>query len=253
MIAPSDFISALRKVGHVLPAEGRAYVRHAQRRLRDEFAGTKFASRAAATRWREGLTLQHALAQPLYTTPNPERKIHNIAVAARAVTSISIAPGETFSFWRAVGRATARRGYLRSRNLVGGELRQELGGGICQLSGLLYHVGLTLGLGIVERHAHSVDLYQDDNRFTPLGADAAVVFGYKDLRLLNTTEANLVFDVRCEGHALIARALADRALLPTHIEFVRTRDGSATRVVETRQRSGEAWRVIACDEYRVGV
>jgi vancomycin resistance protein VanW len=62
----------------------------------------------------------------------------------------------------------------------------ETGGGLCQLSGLIYLLALKAGLTITERHAHSLDIYREAERFAPLGSDATVSFGYKDLRFINT-------------------------------------------------------------------
>jgi hypothetical protein len=51
----------------------------------------------------------------------------------------------------------------------------------------VYHIGIIAGLDIIERYNHSVDIYTDDTRFAPLGTDATVVYGYKDLRIRNNT------------------------------------------------------------------
>jgi hypothetical protein len=49
----------------------------------------------------------------------------------------------------------------------------------------LFFIWRCFRLKIVERHQHSVDIYTEENRYTPLGTDATVVFGYKDLRIRN--------------------------------------------------------------------
>jgi len=61
-------------------------------------------------------------------------------------------------------------------------LALDYGGGLCQLSGIIYHAVLEAGLEILERHPHSLDIYTATTRYTPLGSDAAVVYGHKDLR-----------------------------------------------------------------------
>ncbi|MNR14276.1 VanW like protein [compost metagenome] len=65
---------------------------------------------------------------------------------------------------------------------------------MCQVSGIIYHISLIAGLEIIERHNHSVDIYTDETRFTPLGTDASIVYGYKDLRVKN----NLPFSIKFE-------------------------------------------------------
>ncbi|HTP30232.1 MAG TPA: VanW family protein, partial [Anaeromyxobacteraceae bacterium] len=47
-----------------------------------------------------------------------------------------------------------------------------------------------------ERHSHSIDLYTDSTRFAPLGADATVAYGRKDLRFENTLTGLVSFGFR---------------------------------------------------------
>lgn len=68
------------------------------------------------------------------------------------------------AFWRTLGRPTARLGDQRGRNLVNGNRVTQVGGGLCQLSGLLVHLGQLAGLEVVERQAHSVDGDGDSER-----------------------------------------------------------------------------------------
>jgi len=124
-----------------------------------------------------------------------ENKLANLKLAGTRVSSLVIQPGEVFSFWRVVGPPRRKYGFKKGRNLIGGKLQEDYGGGLCQLSGLVYHLSLLAGLEIVERHHHSVDIYTDDQRFTPLGADATVVYGYKDLQLRNCLPFAIQFDV----------------------------------------------------------
>ena len=46
--------------------------------------------------------------------------------------------------------------------------------------GAIFHLALLfLKLEIIERHQHSVDIYTEENRYTPLGTDASVFLGTK--------------------------------------------------------------------------
>jgi len=71
-------------------------------------------------------------------------------------------------------------------------IRDDFGGGICQVSGIMYHLSLLAGIEIIERHNHTVDIYTDETRFCPLGLDSTLVYGYKDLRIKN----NFSFPIR---------------------------------------------------------
>lgn len=121
-----------------------------------------------------------------------ENKIHNITTAANKTESIIIQPGELFSFWKIVGRPNKKNNYKQGRNIVKGKVSSEIGGGLCQLSSIIYITALKANLEIIERYNHSVDIYKEEDRFTPLGADATVVYGYKDLRIKN----NYSFPIR---------------------------------------------------------
>jgi vancomycin resistance protein VanW len=140
---------------------------------------------------------QHIFPSNLY-----ENKIHNLTLAGNKINRYTLAPGEIFSFWNIIGNPTSTKGYKKGRNLVNGKLTEEDGGGLCQLSGIIYHISLINGLEIMERYSHSMDIYTEENRFTPLGADATIVYGYKDLRIKNTTNFFLQFEFKVEQDQL---------------------------------------------------
>ena len=81
--------------------------------------------------------------------------------------------------------------FLPGRSLLAGQVGPDYRGGLCQLSGRIYYASLMAGLEIPERHPHSRDIYDDQTRYAPLGADATVAYAFKDLRVLN----NLPFPV----------------------------------------------------------
>ena len=107
-------------------------------------------------------------------------KIHNLRLAARRLDGIVVPAGEDFSFWRQLGRATRRRGYVAGRELREGCLVPSIGGGLCQLSNAIYDTALRAGLQVVERHRHTQvvpgSLAESDR-------DATVFWNYRDLRL----------------------------------------------------------------------
>lgn len=106
-------------------------------------------------------------------------KVENLRVAAAALHGLVIPADEVFSFWRQLGRTTRGKGYNVGRELREGCLVPNRGGGLCQVTGLLYQAALEAGLDVVERHAHS--------RLVPgsMGEedlDATVFWNYVDLR-----------------------------------------------------------------------
>ena len=121
----------------------------------------------------------------LYTLSDPRErllemgKVQNLRIAAAAIDGIVVAPGETFSFWRAVGRATRGKGYVVGRELRQGCMIPTIGGGLCQLTNALSRVAHRAGMEIVERHSHSV---HPEGFFIDGATDATVFWNYIDFR-----------------------------------------------------------------------
>lgn len=123
-----------------------------------------------------------------------ENKISNLKIACPAIDGVLIKPGQTFSFWKLVGEATAEKGYTEGMQLSRGLVVRGVGGGLCQLANLLYWMALHTPLEIAERHHHSFDPFPDENRVLPFGSGAGVFYNYIDLRFFNPTE--LTFQIR---------------------------------------------------------
>ena len=116
-----------------------------------------------------------------------QNKAHNLKIASRCLNGLVIAPGETFSFWQAVRKADKKDKYLDALCLVYNEIQPIYGGGLCQLSNLLYWCFLHTPLTVVERHAHSVESLPPVPGSIPEGLDATVSEGWKDLKVRNDT------------------------------------------------------------------
>jgi len=114
-------------------------------------------------------------------------KVKNLQLAVKKIDGVLIRPGETFSFWKLVGLPTKRQGYLTGMLLSRGEVMRGIGGGLCQLSNLLYWMALHTPLTITERHHHGFDPFPDDGRVLPFGSGATVFYNYVDLQFRNDT------------------------------------------------------------------
>lgn len=175
------------------------------------------------------------IAQEIKASDYSENKRHNLTIAAQRINHVLIRPGELFSFWHLVGQPSQRNGYLPGRTLVNQTLKAEYGGGLCQLSGLLYYLALKAGLQISERYPHSVDIYTDETRFTPLGSDATVVYGYKDFRFFNTLQQPICFHVHVQSDAIVGQLCAKEPIAEHHIEFRSRHLGQQIEVETLRQ------------------
>ena len=164
--------------------------------------------------------------QTINQSPQCKEKIHNIKLAANKISRFLIQPGELFSFWHCVGAANRKEGYLRGRSLIAGKVSSEFGGGLCQLSGIIYLCALTIGLKIIERHHHSIDIYTEEERFAPLGSDATVVYAYKDFRFINTSDTPFYFNFEIIDSKFHCGVHSASPLPNNKIQFKRTtKDG----------------------------
>lgn len=118
-------------------------------------------------------------------------KVQNLKIAVSLLDGVVIRPGETFSYWRLLGKPTARRGFVPGLQLDQGQLKTAIGGGLCQMSNLIFWMVLHSPLTIVERWRHSYDVFPDVNRTQPFGSGATCAYNYIDLQLRNDTEQDI--------------------------------------------------------------
>jgi hypothetical protein len=122
---------------------------------------------------------------PLWTESRAEEqfllagKVQNLRVAIAKLDGVEIPAGETFSFWKQVGRAGRARGFVEGRELREGCIIPNVGGGLCQLSNALYDAALTANFEIVERYPHTQIV---PGSLAERGRDASVFWNYLDLR-----------------------------------------------------------------------
>jgi hypothetical protein len=122
---------------------------------------------------------------PLWSDPRHSEtrfqfgKVENLRNAAQHFDGLAIPEGAVFSFWKQLGRPTARRGFVAGRMLKEGCMVASTGGGLCQISNALFAVALKTGCAIVERHAHSRSV---PGSAAETGRDATVAWNYVDLR-----------------------------------------------------------------------
>ncbi|MGI6038133.1 MAG: VanW family protein [Limnochordia bacterium] len=148
-----------------------------------------------------------AFATPL--DPSQRDRVHNIALAAKAIDGLVLEPGGEFSFNNIIGPREIEYGFRPAPELVQSRLVIGIGGGICQLSSTLYNAVLMAGLEVTERYNHSRPL-----SYVPLARDATVVYDRLDFRFRNTLSQPVRLrafvdgswlHVTIEGRALPAR------------------------------------------------
>lgn len=100
----------------------------------------------------------------------------NIGIAVQRINGVILQPGEAFSFSNAVLPRTPQNGYVMAPAIGG----NEYGGGICQVSSTLYAAMCHALLPATERYPHSSSV-----SYLPVGLDATISEGRKDLKFIN--------------------------------------------------------------------
>ena len=116
------------------------------------------------------------------TTSNPLRNT-NVRLAAEALNGTVLKPGEEFSFNTVVGQRTPEKGYKPAAAYNQGEVVEEVGGGVCQISSTLYNTVFRAGLTTTYRRSHTFA----PTYVTP-GMDATVSWPGPDYKFVNNSK-----------------------------------------------------------------
>ncbi len=154
-------------------------------------------------------------------------RIHNIVLAASRLNGVLVAPGEVFSFDKALGDVSSFTGYQQAYIIQNGKTILGDGGGVCQVSTTFFRAILNSGLPVVERYAHAyrVGYYEEDS---PPGIDATIYVPTVDLKFKNDT-----------GRYILVQSAVDLNNLSLAFYFYGTKDGrivTMTTPVVSNQR-----------------
>lgn len=143
-------------------------------------------------------------------------KVINLQKAVPRLNRVIIHPGETFSYWRLIGKTTYKKGYVDGMVLYYGKFKTGVGGGLCQLSNLIYWMTLHSPLTVVERHRHSYDVFPDSNRTQPFGSGATCAYNYLDLQIKNETNIPYQLNLELTNTHLVGEWRANEPALYTY-------------------------------------
>jgi vancomycin resistance protein VanW len=169
-------------------------------------------------------------------------KVANLGIAATRLDGIVLGPGERLSFWREVGKPSRRRGFLDGMVLDHGRIAAGVGGGLCQMTNLLYWMTLHTPLRVVERWRHSYDVFPDASRTQPFGSGATCAWPALDLQIQNDTIVPYRLHVGLTDTHLVGAWTAPEPLLRQYRIEERghhiTHEGPGVHV-----RHNELWRI----------
>lgn len=118
----------------------------------------------------------------LYTYSNNNR-CSNISLAASKLHGLILYPGEVFSFNDTIGKRTLEAGFKEAGAYADGQVVQEIGGGICQVSSTLYCASMYAQMETVSRTNH---YFRVD--YLPISYDAAVSWTKPDFQFKNVRD-----------------------------------------------------------------
>jgi vancomycin resistance protein VanW len=140
-----------------------------------------------------------------------ENKRVNIILACSKISGIIIRPGETFSFWKTVGKMSRKKGYMDGRIIKNGKLTSGLGGGICNLANTINLIVLHSPLEVTEFHHHSDAVNFHKGKRAALSEGTAIYYNNMDYKFKNSTSQNVQLLLWCEGEVLYAELRSEKA------------------------------------------
>lgn len=132
-------------------------------------------------------------------------KADNIRLACSKMNGLIINTGETFSFWKYVGKTSKKNGFADGRIIANGKLIAGVGGGLCNLANTINLVVMHSPMTITELHHHSDALAPDPNgKRVPYSAGTSVNYNFVDYRFRNDTNQPVQLCAWCDGDMLNA-------------------------------------------------
>ncbi|GKX32100.1 hypothetical protein SH1V18_45800 [Vallitalea longa] len=137
-----------------------------------------------------------------YTTPhnNNKDRTKNLIIACNKMNGSIVYPGEDFATHGAISPISTKNGYKAAPIFVSGEVKDGLGGGICQVSTTLYNAVLMAELKVIERRNHSLPV-----TYVELGKDATMAGTQIDFVFENTTEYPVFIESYVQGGKVTIR------------------------------------------------
>ena len=130
-----------------------------------------------------------------YFPKSNENRISNIQLACSKIEGTILYPGDVFSYNEALGERTEAAGFKMAGAYSNGEVVEELGGGICQVSSTLYSAML---------YAYRVNTVQRVPHYFPVdylekGYDATVSWPKPDFKFRNYTDYPIKIVTHCNA------------------------------------------------------
>lgn len=171
-----------------------------------------------------------------------ENKVTNIRLACEQINGLIIRPGQTFSFWKTVGRTSAKKGYQEGLVIENGKLVSGVGGGLCQMANMIHWLVLNSPLQVTELHHHTDALFPDERRRVPFGTGTSVCYSHIDYRFLNNTDQSVQLLTWVEDGELCGELRSERPY-PCRYRLVEE-DHHFSREGDLYYRNSKVYRLV---------
>lgn len=129
-----------------------------------------------------------------YFPKSNENRISNIQLACSKIEGIVLYPGDVFSYNDTLGQRTEEAGFKMAGAYSNGEVVEELGGGICQVSSTLYSATMySYNVNTVQRYPHYFPV-----DYMEKGYDATVSWPKPDYQFRNDRDYPIKIATHCD-------------------------------------------------------
>ena len=213
----------------------------------------------------EGKYIRRGQYTTSFSSSTSNRK-YNIRYGAEKINGTILKPGEVFSTNETLGKRTRANGWKMAGAYEGGEVVQQAGGGVCQLSSTLYNAVLYADLEVVKRQNHSMTVaYIDPGRDATINSVGNII----DFQFRNNTSSDVIIVAYTEGNKKLhmeiygvpyeteeydeikIRTKRTKTTSPTTIETKDNTKPVSYKVTTYDGKSGSTWRTYK-DYYKNG-
>ncbi len=203
----NDFIESIKNDFNVEAKDAIIHRKNGEFIIEDEIIGIAFdvdksvaKVKEAVDNFKEEVELVITETQPKYTAAyysnisdvlgesstnhnSNKSRTENLRIACSKVNGIILHPGDELETHAVISPVDVANGYKDAPIIIQGEIKDGLGGGVCQVATTLYNAVLFSELDVIERQNHSMPV-----SYVEKGKDATMSGNYIDFVFKNSTK-----------------------------------------------------------------
>ena len=107
--------------------------------------------------------------------------------------------------YETIGPVTKDNGYKAAPVIINGQLKDGVGGGVCQIATNIYNAAIRSNLEIVERRHHGFPV-----SYVTIGQDATIAGDWIDLKFKNTLDSPIFIEMYLSGDTLVTNIYGEK-------------------------------------------